>query len=85
MFERSIAASVLGIQFPVVPPGIANFPVISTAPPSGAVAKDGAAAATAAAVRLDTRSPNGFAGQFQIRTEDLATMPSLENDLRAVR
>ena len=82
VFERSIAASVLGIQFPVVPPGIANFPVISTAPPSGAVAKDGAAAATAAAVRLDTRSPKRVAGQFQIRTEDLATMPSLENDLR---
>ena len=82
VFERSIAASVLGIQFPVVPPGVANYPVISTAPPSGAVAKDTAAVATAAAVRLDTRSPKRVAGQFQIRIEDLATMPSLENDLR---
>ena len=82
VFERSIAASVLGIQFPTVPAGVANYPVISTAPPSGAVAKDTAALATAAAVRLDTRSPKRVAGQFQIRVEDLATMPSLENDLR---
>ena len=82
VFERSISASVLGIQFPVVPPGVANYPVISTAPPSGAVAKDTAAVATAAAVRLDTRSPKRVAGQFEIRVEDLATMPSLENDLR---
>ena len=82
VFERSISASVLGIQFPVVPPGVANYPVISTAPPSGAVAKDAAAVATAAAVRLDTRSPKRISGQFEIRIEDLATMPSLENDLR---
>ena len=82
VFERSIAASVLGIEFPVVPPGVANYPVISTAPPSGAIAKDGAAVATAAAVRLDQRTPKRIAGQFLIRVEDLATMPSLENDLR---
>ena len=82
VFERSIAASVLGIQFPVVPPGVQNYPVITTAPPSGAVAKDTAAVATAAAVRLDSRSPKRVAGQFEIRVEDLATMPSLENDLR---
>ena len=82
VFERSVAASVLGIQFPVVPPGVANYPVISTAPPSGAVAKDAAAVATAAAVRLDTRSPKRISGQFEIRVEDLAVMPSLEDDLR---
>ena len=82
VFERSIAASVLGIEFPIVPAGIANFPVISTAPPSGAVAKDAAAVATAAAVRLDTRSPKRISGQFEIRVEDLAVMPSLEDDLR---
>ena len=82
VFERSIASAVLGIQFPTVPAGVANYPVISTAPPSGAVAKDAAAVATAAAVRLDTRSPKRISGQFEVRIEDLATMPSLENDLR---
>ena len=82
VFERSIAASVLGIQFPTVPAGVANYPVITTAPPSGAVAKDTAAVATAAAVRLDSRSPKRISGQFEVRIEDLATMPSLENDLR---
>ena len=82
VFERSIAASVLGIQFPTVPAGVANYPVITTAPPSGAVAKDGGAVATAAAVRLDSRSPKRISGQFQVRIEDLGTMPSLENDLR---
>ena len=82
VFERSVSASVLGIQFPVVPPGVANYPVISTGAPSGAIAKDGAAVATAAAVRLDTRSPKRIAGSFTIRVEDIATMPSLESDLR---
>ena len=82
VFERSVAASVLGIQFPVVPAGVQNYPVISTAPPSGPLAKDSAAVATAAAVRLDTRSPKRISGQFEIRVEDLATMPSLEDDLR---
>ena len=82
VFERSIAASVLGIEFPVVPPGVANFPVITTAPPSGVVAKDAAALATAAAVRLDSRSPKRISGSFEVRTEDIATMPSLEADLQ---
>ena len=82
VFERSVAASVLGVQFPVVAAGIQNFPVITTGVPAGAVAKDSPAVATAAAVRLDTRSPKRISGQFEIRVEDLATMPSLENDLR---
>ena len=82
IFERSIAASVLGLQFPVVAAGVQNYPVISTGAPAGAVAKGNAAVVTAAAVRLDTRSPKRIAGQFEIRVEDLATMPSLEDDLR---
>ena len=82
VFERSIANSVLGLAFPVVQAGVANYPVISTGAPAGAVAKGGAAVVTAAAVRLDTRSPKRIAGQFEIRVEDLATMPSLEDDLR---
>ena len=83
IFERSVASSVLGLQFPVVGPGVANYPVITTGVPAGAVAKGGDAVVTAAAVRLDTRSPKRIAGQFEIRVEDLAVMPSLEDDLGA--
>ena len=82
IFERSVLSSVLGVQLPTVESGVANYPVITTGVPSGAVAKGGAAVATAAAVRLDTRSPKRIAGQFEIRNEDLAVMPSLEDDLR---
>ena len=81
-FERSVAASILGIQFPVVQAGVQNVPVITTAPPSAAVAKSTAAVSTAAAVRLDTRIPKRIAGEFEVRVEDLAVMPSLESDLR---
>ena len=80
-FEESVAAKVLGVQFPVVAAGTQNVPVVVTAPPSGAVAKDGSAIATAAAVRLDTRTPKRIAGQFEIRTEDSGLMPTLEADI----
>lgn len=80
-FSESVAARVLGMQFPVVAAGTQNIPVIVTAPPSGAVAKDGSAIATAAAVRLDTRTPKRIAGQFEIRTEDSGLMPTLEADI----
>ena len=70
------------MQFPVVQPGTQNVPVITTAPPSGAVAKGAAAVATAAAVRLDTRKPKRIAGQFELRTEDISLMPTMEPDLR---
>lgn len=81
IFERSDAAS-LGVAMPMVPPGQRNIPVLTTAPPAGAVAKDGSASATAGAFTLATRDPKRIAGQFEIRVEDIATMPSIEDDLR---
>lgn len=47
-FERSAAVS-LGFSMPMVPPGQANYPVVSTGAPAGSVDKGSAASATAAA------------------------------------
>ena len=77
VFERSAAAS-LGIMMPQIPSGQAQIPKITTAPPSDTVAKDGAAPATAAAVSLVNQAPVRIAGSFEVRTLDLAVMPTLE-------
>ena len=80
VFERSAAAS-LGIMMPTVPMGQVQIPKITTAPPADTLAKDGAAPATAAAVTLVNQAPVRIAGQFEVRVEDLAVMPTLESAL----
>ena len=80
VFERSAAAS-LGIMMPSVPIGQVQIPKITTAPPADTLAKDGSAPSTAAAVTLVNQSPVRIAGQFEVRTEDLAVMPTLESAL----
>ena len=77
VFERSAAAS-LGILMPSVPMGQVQIPKITTAPPADTLAKDGAAPAAAAAVTLVNQAPVRIAGQFEVRVEDLAVMPTLE-------
>ena len=77
LFDRSAAAS-LGIMFPSVPAGQVQIPKVGTAPPSDTLAKDGTAPATAAAVTLVNQAPVRIAGQFEVRVEDLAVMPTLE-------
>ena len=77
VFERSAAAS-LGIIMPSVPMGQVQIPKVTTAPPSDTLAKDGSAPATAAAVSLVNQAPVRIAGSFEVRTEDLAVMPTLE-------
>ena len=77
VFERSAAAS-LGIMMPSVPSGQVQIPKITTAPPADTLATDGAAPATAAAVTLVNQAPVRIAGQFEVRVEDLAVMPTLE-------
>ena len=81
IFERSVAA-MLGVTFPGVAPGAANFPVVTTAPPADAVAKDGAAPSTAAAFTLTTRTPKRVSGSFEVRREDMAVQPDIESSLR---
>ena len=80
VFERS-AAMALGVSMPTVPPGQVQIPRVSTAPPADTLAKDASAPSTAAAVSLDTRSPVRVAGQFEVRVEDLAVFPQLEDAL----
>ena len=80
VFERS-SAMALGVQMPSVPAGQVQIPRVGTAPPADTLAKDGTAPSTAAAVSLDTRLPVRVAGQFEVRVEDLAVWPELEDAL----
>lgn len=80
VFERSAAAS-LGILMPMVPAGQVQIPKVTTSPPASVLAKDAAAASTAAAVSLDSQAPKRIAGQFELRVEDLAVWPMLEDAL----
>ena len=80
VFERSAAAS-LGILMPSVPAGQVQIPRITTAPPADTLAKDADAPSTAAAVALDSRTPKRVAGSFELRVEDLAVWPQLEDAL----
>ena len=80
-FARTDAAA-LGIAMPMVAPGEAHYPALSTAPPAGPKAADGAAAQTAAAFTLTKRAPKRITGQFLTRLEDLSLLPSMEADLR---
>ena len=80
-FSRTDSAA-LGIFMPLVAPGEQHYPALTTQPPAGPKAADGAAAQTAAAFTLTKRDPKRITGQFLIRLEDLALMPSMEDDLR---
>ena len=80
-FARSDSAA-LGIVMPTVPSGEAHYPALTTAPPAGPKAEDGAADSTAAAFSLTKRTPGRITGQFVVRVEDLALMPSMKRDLR---
>ena len=80
VFARSAAAA-LGVMMPTVPPGQIQIPRVTTAPPAGVLAKDASASSTAAAVTLDTRLPVRVAGAFEVRVEDLAVWPQLEDAL----
>ena len=80
-FARTDAAA-LGIAMPMVESGEAHFPALTTAPPAGPKAEDAAALSTAAAFTLTKRTPGRITGQFLIRVEDIALMPSMEQDLR---
>ena len=81
VFEASAAAS-LGVTFPVVPSGQANFAVMTTAPTATPLDQSSSAPATAGAFRLDTRTPTRISGQFEVEVEDLALLPNMEESLR---
>ena len=82
-FARTDSAAALGIMFPMVAPGEAHYPALGTAPPAGPKAAGrGRRSETAAAFTLVKRDPKRITGQFLIRLEDLALLPSMETDLR---
>ena len=54
---------------------------MTTAPPSDTLAKDANAPNTAAAITLDSKAPERVSGQFEVRVEDLAVYPALEQTL----
>ena len=80
VFDRSAAAA-LGIEMPSVAAGQVQIPRVTTAPPTDTLAKDGTAPNTAAAVTLDSESPKRISGAFEVRVEDLAVYPALEDVL----
>ena len=80
VFQRSAAES-LGIQMPTHGPGSVQIPRVTTAPPADTLAKDGAAPSAAAVIALDSKTPKRISGQFEVRVEDLAVYPELENVL----
>ena len=82
LFQRTAAAQILGVQFRTVTAGQVQIPKITVAPPVAAVAKDGAAPVTAGTITLVTRSAKRLSGQLQIRVEDMAIYPPLEDELR---
>ena len=80
IFQRTAAAA-LGVSFPTVAQGQAGYPVLTQAPTAGVKAHDAAAPDTAGAFRLDTRVPRRITGAFQVRVEDLAVLPGMEEAL----
>ena len=80
VFQRSAAQS-LGIQMPTHGPGQAQIPRVTTAVPSDTLAPDAAAPVSAAVITLDSRTPKRISGQFEVRAEDLAVYPELEQVL----
>ena len=66
---------------PMHGPGSVQIPRVTTAVPSDTLAKDAAAPVTAAVITLDSKTPKRISGQFQIRSEDLAVYPQLEQVL----
>ena len=82
LFERTAAAS-LGIEFPIVESGSANYPVLTTNPTAAPKGKGQAAPDTAGAFRLDTRTPMRITGAFQVALEDTAVLPGMEAALRS--
>ena len=80
VFQRS-AAEAIGIQMPTHGPGTVQIPRVTTPPPADTLAKDAAAPVTAAVIALDTKTPKRISGQFEVRVEDLAVYPPLEEVL----
>ena len=82
LFDRS-AAAWLGIEMPMVAPGDAGYPVLSTSLTGGAVAKSADAAETAGAFTVTMAQPRRISGAFRFTVEDAARLSNMEESLRS--
>ena len=81
------AASYLGVSMPMVSPGQASYPVLTTGLTAGAAAEGAAFDATAAAFNVFNLAPLRLTGGALFSVEDAATLSGMESalatDLRA--
>ena len=81
VFPRSLHAE-LGVLTPMVAPGVAAFPIMTTNVSGGArvMLKGVASDATAGVMSTKSVSPRRLPGTIETAVEDQALMPSLESD-----
>ena len=82
VFPRSIHAGI-GVATPIVPPGVAAFPLLATSVAAGAkvMLKGVAADSTAGTMSTKTVSPRRLPGTITVAVEDQAILPTLEMDV----
>ena len=76
------AAAFLGVDLVTVGSDAHMFPALTTATPTAAKAKSGAADETAAVFTAAALTPRRVTGSFRITLEDVAVFPQLEDALR---
>ena len=81
LFDPSVAGY-LGVDMPMVMPGVQQYPVLETSLTAAPKAKGAATPETAAAYgTTKTASPRRIGGAYRLRREDLAVLPRMESDL----
>ena len=81
IFDYSVAGWLM-CDMPMVPPGVQQYPSLSTSLTAGMKAKGAEAAETAAAYgALLMASPKRIGGGYRLQREDLAVLPRMESDL----
>ena len=81
VFARA-AVRRLGVAMPVVPVGVASYPVITAGQSPAFVAKDGAKEAAAGAITANTLEPKRLQARVQFRIEDAMVTAGLESALQ---
>ena len=77
------AASYLGVNFPSVPVGSANYPVLSSGVAPANAEGSGAANQTKATITANVLEPTRLSAEYLVRVEDLHRLRMMEDALRA--
>ena len=77
------AGAYLGVNFPAVPVGAANYPVLSSGVAPANVEGSGAANETAATLTANVLDPVRLSASYRMRVEDLNKLRMMEDALRA--